>query len=70
MRPQRGSARRRRLGWDSGRVVPDMTSTPENHPVDPETQDQDAEPSLNTTDEARPDGQDEAEDGGSTEDAI
>jgi hypothetical protein len=47
-----------------------MTSTPENHPADPETQDQDAEPSLNATDEARPDGQDPAEDGGSTEDAI
>lgn len=45
-----------------------MTSTPDETP-ETDLQDQDAEPSLNTTDEARPDGQDSTE-GGSTDDVV
>ena len=49
-----------------------MTTTPDSSGRDPdETQDQDAEPSLNTTHEARPDGQDgDDTEGGSTDDVI
>lgn len=48
-----------------------MTSTPQTPAGEPDdVEDQDAEPTMNTTADERPDAQETSEDGGSTEDVI
>ena len=53
-------------------VVPStMTSTPQNPAGEPDdVEDQDAEPTMNTTADERPDALETEQDGGSTEDVI
>ena len=48
-----------------------MTSTPQNPAGEPDdVEDQDAEPTMNTTADERPDALETEQDGGSTEDVI